>query len=191
MGSSSNTTRTNFGFEIGNTEIGLTKLMIGNDNIYVGYDFGINFPTTSIWSDKKNRLEKLHSNSLILKDVLHNSIILTPKFYIGNNLISFGFSSEIFLNSEDYSNDSEELFLVYDTKVSLFRSANKKYNLDIDLKFIDKKTQKGSNVDGVASVRFRIVDNLDLSFEYIEPFYGDIDKYIYNGVFINLKLPLS
>ena len=128
---------------------------------------------------------------MILKDVLHNSTILTPKFYIGNNLISFGFSSEIFLNSEEYSNDSEELFLVYDTKVSLFRSVNKKYNLDIDLKFIDKKTQKGSNVDGVASVRFRIVDNLDLSFEYIEPFYGDIDKYIYNGVFINLKLPLS
>jgi len=43
----------------------------------------------------------------------------------------------------------------------------------------------------VSHLRFTIVDDLDLSFEYIEPFYGDIDKYIYNGVFINLKLPLS
>ena len=179
------------GFEIGNTEIGLTKLVIGNENIYAGYDLALNLPTTSLWGDKKNRLEKLHSNSLIIKDVLHNSTILSPKFYIGNNLISFSFSSEIFLNSQEYSDDSEELFLVYDTKISLFKSVNKKYNLDFDLKFLDKKTEEDSNVDGVASVRFTIVDDLDLSFEYIEPFYGDIDKYIYNGVFINLKLPLS
>lgn len=179
------------GFEIGNTEIGLNKLVIGNEKIYAGYDLGLNLPTTSLWGDKKNRLEKLHSNSLIIKDVLHNSTILTPKFYMGNNLISFSFSSEIFLNSQEYSNDSKELFLVYDTKISLFKSVNKKYNLDFDLKFLDKKTEKGSNIDGVASVRFRIVDDLDLSLEYIEPFCGDIDKYIYNGVFINLKLPLS
>ena len=179
------------GFEIGNTEIGLTKLVIGNENIYAGYDLALNLPTTSLWGDKKNRLEKLHSNSLIIKDVLHNSTILSPKFYIGNNLISFSFSSEIFLNSQEYSDDSEELFLVYDTKISLFKSVNKKYNLDFDLKFLDKKTEEDSNVDGVASVRFTIVDDLDLGFEYIEPFYGDIDKYIYNGVFINLKLPLS
>ena len=116
------------GFEIGNTEIGLTKLVIGNENIYAGYDLGLNLPTTSLWGDKKNRLEKLHSNSLIIKDVLHNSTIISPKFYIGNNLISFSFSSEIFLNSQEYSNDSEELFLVYDTKISLFKSVNKKYN---------------------------------------------------------------
>jgi len=139
------------GFEIGNTEIGLTKLVIGNENIYAGYDLGLNLPTTSLWGDKKNRLEKLHSNSLIIKDVLHNSTILSPKFYIGNDLISFSFSSEIFLNSQEYSNDSEELFLVYDTKISLFKSVNKKYNLDFDLKFLDKKTEEDSNVDGVAS----------------------------------------
>ena len=114
------------GFEIGNAEIGLTKLVIGNENIYAGYDLALNLPTTSLWGDKKNRLEKLHSNSLIIKDVLHNSTILTPKFYMGNNLISFSFSSEIFLNSQEYSNDSKELFLVYDTKISLFKSVNKK-----------------------------------------------------------------
>ena len=46
------------GFEIGNAEIGLTKLVIGNENIYAGYDLGLNLPTTSLWGDKKNRLEK-------------------------------------------------------------------------------------------------------------------------------------
>ena len=179
------------GFEIGNAEIGLNKVLIEDDNIYFGYDIGLNLPTASVWGDKKNRLEKSHSNSLILKEVLHDSTILTPKFYIGNNLISFSFSSEVFFNSEEYSNDSQELFLVYDTKISLFKSVNKKYNLDFDLKFLDKKTEEQSNIDGVTSIKFRIVENLDFSVEYLEPFCGDIDKYIYNGLFVNLKLPLS
>ena len=64
-------------------------------------------------------------------------------------------------------------------------------SLDFDLKFLDKKTEEQSNIDGVTSIKFRIVENLDFSVEYLEPFCGDIDKYIYNGLFVNLKLPLS
>ncbi len=179
------------GFEVGNFQVNLDKIFQNTSNLYYGSEFSINFSTSSIWGDKKERLQKLHSNSIILKEVLHDSTVLTPKLYIGNNLMYFGVSSEIFMNAEDYSSESKEIFMVYDGNFNIFKSKNKKYNLNLDFKFIDKTTEDNSGLDVIGSLGFRLVENLDLEIKYMKPLNGDIEKYFHQGFLVTLKLPLS
>lgn len=178
------------GFEVGNFQLGITKILNNNDNFYYGSSIHTNFSTSSIWGDKKERLQKLHSNSLILKDVLHDSSTITPNFFIGNKFIKAGLSTEVFLNANDYSSESEEIFIVYDISTNIFESKNKKYNFNLDLKFIDKTTEENSGLDSIGILGFTLVENLDLSVKYIHPFNGDISKYLHNGLVVSLKVPL-
>ena len=178
------------GFEIGNLQLGLTSILSAKESFTIGSDFGINFPSSGIWGDKKGRLEKLHSNSLILKDVLHDATVLAPKMFIFNSIVDLGVSSEIFLNANDYSNESEEVFIVYEAKLNLYKSKSEKYNLSLDIKLIDKKTERHSNLDGAYSLGFRLIDDLDLSINYIKPFKGDLNRYMNNGVLFKLRVPL-
>ena len=178
------------GFEVGNFSLLISKLLSSKEDVHIGADLGINFPTTTIWGDKKDRLEKLYSNSLILKDVLHDSSVLSPKFYVANNYFRFGAGSELFFNAKDYSNESKEFFAIYDARFNVFKSKSKKYSLDFDLKAIDKLTENNSGIDTFMQVIFKFVGNLNLGISFIKPLNGDAAKYIHNGIKVNLKVPL-
>jgi hypothetical protein len=72
----------------------------------------------------------------------------------------------------------------------LYKSKSEKYNLSLNIKLIDKKTERHSNLDGAYSLGFRLIDDLDLSINYIKPFKGDLNRYMNNGVLFKLSVPL-
>ena len=86
----------------------------------------------------------------MLKYVLNNATVITPMVYAGNKIVNFSFSSELFFNASDYSLDNEELFLVYGSNLRLFESKNRIVSFGLDLKGIDKRTERDSSFDTTA-----------------------------------------
>ena len=179
------------GFEIGNMKSGFKKLIYASSKLKFSGILSLNFPTSTIWDDSKNRLEKLYSNSLFLKDTLHDVTVLTSGVEINTKYFSFGTSIESFFNSDDYSGEREENFLVYDGKVSLFRSNNSTYLISYDFKIINQITEDNNTLDDLSSLNLRIQKNFNVGFGIIIPNSGNIKKYVHNGITADLVFPFN
>ena len=179
------------GFEIGNMSVAFSKILEKEELFYLGSSLDVNFASSSIWGDKKDRLEKLHANSLILKDVLHDSTVISPSLYFANSIIFLEVGSEFYINANDYSNEAKEFFAVYKAKFKVFKSKNNKHNLDLDFKAIDKITESSPGLDAYAEIGFKFVDNLIWAISFIKPVNGEAAKYIHNGVNVSIKVPLN
>tara|TARA_B100001029_G_C15063831_1_gene461384 strand:+ start:4489 stop:5895 length:1407 start_codon:yes stop_codon:yes gene_type:complete len=179
------------GFEIGNMKSGFKKLIYASSKLKFSGILSLNFPTSTIWDDSKNRLEKLYSNSLFLKDTLHDVTVLTSGVEINTKYFSFGTSIESFFNSDDYSGEREENFLVYDGKVSLFRSNNSTYLISYDFKIINQITEDNKPLDALSSLNLRIQKNFNVGFGIIIPNSGNIKKYVHNGITADLVFPFN
>ncbi len=151
----------------------------------------VNFPTSTIWDDSKNRLEKLYSNTFFLKDTLHDATVVTTGGEIASKYLSVGMSSENFFNSDNYSGEREENFLVYDAKISLFKSQNSAYLLSYNFKMIDQITEKNTPIDTMSSLNFRIQNKVSFGLGILLPNSGNIKKYVHNGIVADLAFPFE
>tara|TARA_B100000029_G_scaffold515749_1_gene624470 strand:+ start:96809 stop:98191 length:1383 start_codon:yes stop_codon:yes gene_type:complete len=179
------------GFEIGNMKSGIKKMIYSNNILTFSGILSVNFPTSTIWDDSKNRLEKLYSNTFFLKDILHDATVVTTGGEIASKYLSVGMSSENFFNSDNYSGEREENFLVYDAKISLFKSQNSAYLLSYNFKMIDQITEKNTPIDTMSSLNFRIQNKVSFGLGILLPNSGNIKKYVHNGIVADLAFPFE
>ena len=174
------------GFEVGNWTLGIKKFFDTNYAIDLSGNLSFNFPTSTFWDDSKNRLEKLQSNSIFLKDTLHNSTVITPQIFIISKYANVGFSSEFFFNADDYSGERKETFFVYDLDVNLLNFKNNRYSLTYEFEIIDQLTEKSKNLDTISALTFRSKNEIDFGISIVMPSSGEIGKYINNGIAVDL-----
>ena len=179
------------GFEIGNLKFKFNKVLKKEEDFFFGSSLSANLPSSEIWGDKKNRLSKLYSNSSMLKYVLNNATVITPMVYAGNKIVNFSFSPELFFNASDYSLDNEELFLVYGSNLRLFESKNRRVSFGLDLKGIDKRTERDSSFDTTAGFNFIYKNKIELKVGAVKIISGDFSKYAHNGIVADLRIPFK
>ena len=179
------------GFEVGNWRLGIKNFFDTNYIIDLSANLSLSLPTSTFWDDSKNRLEKLHSNSIFLKDVLHDSTIITPQVFIISKYVNIGFSSEFFFNADDYSGEREETFFVYDLDINLLNFKNNRYSLIYEFKAIDQLTEEGKNLDTISALTFRSKNKINFGLSVIMPISGEINKYINNSIAADLTLEFN
>jgi hypothetical protein len=178
------------GFEVGNFQVGAKKVLHASSSVDLSGTLGLSLPTSTLWDDSKNRLEKLQPNSVFLKDTLHDSTIIAPEVFLISKYIQVGFGTEFFFNADDYSGEREEIFFVYDVDISLFSSKDDNYVLLYEFKAINQFTERNKDLDTISAVTFRSRKELEFGISFLLPMSGQIQEYMHNGIAVDLTFPL-